>query len=422
MNPTQNPEYTSLGAMIMNDEARAIGLSILSTECFQDKKLAKVFEAIESVDQAGDPVDFTTLSQAMGIENLGNALYLATITRSTATSANIEAHCKIILERYNMKKLRGAIVDAGRTSTTAEELLGSIRDAEKDILKQGVDDVSPISELLSPAIDKIEKKQGIDAIKTGYYDIDKMMIGLAADSLNILAARPSVGKTSLGLGIAMNAAREGNRCLFISIEMASADLMQRLLSSDSEVSLQKVRQGFIQKEELTRIVSTANDFYNKPLIIADKPGASLKDIEETVAREAYRSESNPLKLVVVDYIQLVNAPNKAGIREQEVSLVSRSLKMIARKYKVAVLALSQLSRASEKREDNKPRLSDLRDSGAIEQDADTVIFLHQDRAAQMDNEYKKIQVILAKNRNGPTTRIEMDFKPEYTKFVERIGL
>jgi len=407
-----DPEFCALGAMIMDRDSRQLGLSLLSSSHFQPK-LAPVFEAIKELEDKGSPVDIVSLMAQVGKpDDRDAAAFLSEIIHSTSTSQNIEHHSMLLVERENMRALKSAVKENLNIDDPSLMVAGLQRAVDDQIKNTPGGETASIQDLLGESMDKFDKGKPANVVRTGFYDIDRLLVGLELETLTILAARPGLGKTSLGLNIARNASTEGNKVLFISIEMSRAELVDRLLCSVAEVSLHLARSGIIQKDTYRKLADAGNSMYNMPLVIADKPGAQLSDIERIVGQEAARTPA--LRLVVVDYIQLVNAMDKGMSREQEVSLISRTLKKIARRYGVAVLALSQLSRASEKREDSKPRLSDLRDSGAIEQDADVVLFLSKQNQVS-----SVIDVHCAKNRNGPTGSLSLEFRAEFTKFVDK---
>ncbi len=433
-------ERAVLAAMVMDREAANVGIEMLSSGGFYSTSHQKIFDAIcELYTSDHQGVDLTSLSESLRrkgeLEAIGGLPALAELLQSVATSANVEYHAQIVREKALTRELiKSCSQLAERGFADSDDVANLLEDAEKTIFslaeKRTTRGFQPVSALMGEIMEDIEKtwrhKEAVTGVATGYAKLDALTSGLQKSNLVVLAARPSVGKTAFALNIAQNVAMKSKIPVGIfSLEMSADQIVRRILCAEAKVDLARVRSGYINKEDFGRLTQAANTLSQSPIYIDDSPGLNINEIR-TRSRRLF-SELRQLGLLVVDYIQLISTRERVENRQQEVSLISRSLKGIARDLDCPVLALSQLSRAIEKRDDPSPRLSDLRESGAIEQDADVVMFIHrdtmkksshQDDADSHDEEPEEAptKLIIGKQRNGPTGFVELYFIKHYTRF------
>jgi len=424
-------EQSVLGAMIIDKEAIYVAVEWLSPEDFYKEANREIFEAILSLFNRNEPVDIITLSEELKkrgtLENVGGVSYLTDLSGGVATTSNIKYYCKIVKEKSTLRSLIKTCDEIiVKSYENSEDVNSIIEKAEKGIFditqgrqKQGF---HPIKKVLLDSFSKIEElaaRQGeLTGITTGFIDIDNRLSGLQKSDLILLAARPSMGKTALGINIATNAAIKGGASVAIfSLEMSKEQLVQRMISSVAHVDLQKIISGRLNEDEWLKIIDSMGPLSQAKVFIDDTPGISLMEMKAKCRR--LKLEKG-LDLVLIDYLQLMQLDGSYESRQQEISAISRGLKGLAKEMDCPVLALSQLSRAPELRSDHRPILSDLRESGAIEQDADVVMFLYRDEYYHEDTDKKNIgEVIIAKHRNGPTGTVELVWKKEFTKFLNK---
>jgi replicative DNA helicase len=422
-------EQSVLGSMLLDKEAVAAASEVLSGEDFYSDAHKEIYEAILDIYDHGTPVDLVTLAEALrqrgSLEAVGGGTYISDLSMAVPSTANVRYYIRIVEEKAILRRLITASNDIIKESYEAAEDLDIIIDhAEKKIFeiaqKKNSRSFESIKTILLDTYAKIEEltknKGKIVGVPTGFHDFDLRTSGLNKSDLILIAARPSMGKTSFAINIAQNAAvRHQIPVAIFSLEMAKDQLAQRMLSSESNIELQKIRTGDLSEQDWIKLVHAATPLSQAPIFIDDTPAVTAMEIRSKARR--LKLEHN-LGLIVIDYLQLMSGRGKAESRQQEVSEISRSLKALARELQVPVVALSQLSRGPESRQDHRPMLSDLRESGAIEQDADVVVFLYRDEYYNPDSEKKNIaEAIIAKQRNGPTGTVELVWLGQFTKFA-----
>lgn len=422
-------EQSVLGAMILDREAINIAVEIIKPEDFYKEAHKEIFEAIINLYNKNEPVDLITLAEELKrratLENVGGVTYLADLSSGVATTANTKYYCKIVEEKSILRRLIKSCNDVILKSyEDTEEVNAIIEKAEKSIfdITQGRhrEGFAPINEVLLKSFSKIEERaanqDALTGVTTGFIDLDFKLSGFQKSDLILLAARPSMGKTAFALNLASNAALKGGASVAIfSLEMSKEQLVQRMISATAHVDLQKIISGRLSEDEWIQIINAMGPLSQAKIFIDDTAGISLMEMKAKCRR--LKIEKG-LDLVLIDYLQLMQSESRHENRQQEISAISRGLKALAKELECPVVALSQLSRAPELRSDHRPILSDLRESGAIEQDADVVLFLYRDEYYNPETEKKNIgEVIIAKHRNGPTGSVELVFKKEFTKFV-----
>ncbi|WP_094549119.1 replicative DNA helicase [Petroclostridium xylanilyticum] len=427
-------EQSVLGAMLIDREAIATVIEIIKSDDFYREDHKEIFDAMMDLFDRNDPVDLITLTEQLKLrgtlESVGGIEYLTAIATAIPTTANVKYYAKIVEEKSILRKLIKASADIANLSYEAADEVSYIMDqAEKrifDILqKRNSQGFSSIRDVLIASFDKLEElyknKGKIVGIPTGFIDLDHKTAGLHPSDLILIAARPAMGKTSFALNIAQYAAVHANVPVAIfSLEMSKEQLVNRMLWSEALIESQKIRTGELQDEDWPKLARVIGPLSEAPIYIDDTPGISIAEMRAKCRR--LKLEKN-LGLVVIDYLQLIQGRGKIENRQQEISEISRSLKILAKEINVPVITLSQLSRAPESRADHRPVLSDLRESGAIEQDADIVMFLYRDDYYNPDTDKKNIaECIIAKHRNGSTGTVELVWLGQYTKFanLERI--
>lgn len=425
----EEAETSILGAMMLSKSSITTAVEILHREDFYFGAHQIIFDAILSLYNRNEPADLITvgdfLSKEKNLKKVGGATYLARLTSSVGAISNTEHYCRIVKEKSTLRSLIRAgdqiVSDAYEDKDDVNDI---IEKAEKNIfdITQGSHrkGLVPIKEVLLETFASMEERAanpgGITGLKTSFIDLDYKLSGLQKSDLILLAARPAMGKTALMVNIATNAAMHaGASVAMFSLEMSKHQLSQRIISSISHVDLMKIISGDLNEEEWTRVIEAMPHLSNMKLEIDDTPGISPLEVKAKCRR---MKVEQGLDLVVIDYLQLMESAGRAESRQQEISAISRALKGLAMELEVPVIALSQLSRAPELRSDHRPILSDLRESGAIEQDADIVMFLYRDDYYFPESEKQNIgELIIAKHRNGPTGTVELVFKREYTKFL-----
>lgn len=429
--PPQNveAEQAVLGAMMLDHNAVIAAMEKLTPNDFYREVHRTIFEAMEHLHHENKEIDVITLPEELRrmkkLDDVGGIEYILSLPNLVATAANIEYHANIVAEKALARNLITTCTDLTAAAYDGEkEPEDLLDDAERKILQLSENknrgDFSPVGAVVEETLDKItklyENKAGLTGLPTGFRDLDRMTSGLQPSDLILVAARPSMGKTAFTLNIAQNVGvRQHKTVAFFSLEMSQEQLVQRILCQISHIDSQKLRTGQLNSdEEWTRLTDACDKLYQAPIYIDDTPGISVAEMRSKARR--LKSEHG-LDLIVVDYLQLMQGRN-AESRQQEISEISRSLKVLARELKVPLIALSQLSRSVESRQDKRPMLSDLRESGALEQDADIVSFLYREDYYDKETENQHItEVILAKHRNGPVGSIKLYFKGEYTLFL-----
>ncbi|MDD7641336.1 MAG: replicative DNA helicase [bacterium] len=424
-------EQSLIGSMIMDRDAIMIASELLVKEDFYHQQYGILFEAMVELFNNREPVDLITLQNKLKEMNvppeISSLEYVGDLVNAVPTSANAKYYAEIVKDksmlRHMIRTTEDITNDCYQGSESTEVLLEQTEKKIFDLLQnRGGGDYVPIKQVVLNALDKIEKAsktQGtVTGIATGFLDLDYKTAGLQPSDLILVAARPSMGKTAFVLNIAQYVAFHSDLCTAIfSLEMSKEQLVNRLFSLESRVDAQKLRTGNLSDADWEKLIEGAGTIGQSKLIIDDTPGISISEMRSKCRK--YKLEHD-LKLIIIDYLQLMSGSGKrsSDSRQQEISDISRSLKALARELHVPVIALSQLSRAVEQRPDHRPMLSDLRESGAIEQDADVVMFIYRDDYYNKDTEDKGIaEIIIAKQRNGPIGTVNLVWLPEYTKFA-----
>ncbi len=428
--PPQNleAEMAVLGGMLFDDQAVPRVIELVRESFFYADAHRKIFSAILNLFDKNKPVDLVTVTEELRkeklIDRVGGASYLAQLTAQVATAANVEHYARIIREKAILRHLIDAATqiiqesfegsaDAGTLLDRAEQSIFEISQSKiegrfiqlKDIIKDSIE-----------TIDRLyQRKEHVTGLATGYHDFDIKTAGLQPSDLIIVAGRPSMGKSALAAGICEHVGVQlGKPVAFFSLEMSKEQLVQRFLCSHARVDAQKVRTGYLSHTDWPKLTSAAGKLSEAPGFIDDTPGANVLELRAKARR--LKSQYD-IQLIVVDYLQLMQGGRQAESRQQEISEISRSLKALARELNIPVIAVSQLSRAVEARTGNRPQLSDLRESGAIEQDADLVVFVFREEYYNpTEDNRNKAELIIAKQRNGPVGSIEMVFVKEWTRF------
>lgn len=423
-------EQSVIGSMIMDSEAITIASEIIIGEDFYGKQYGVLFDSMVELNDEGKPVDLITLQDRLKEKDVppevSSLEFIRELIDAVPTSANIKYYAGIVAEKATLRKLIRLNEEIANTCYTAKESLEVIlEDTEKRVFelvqKRNTGDFVPIRQVVMNAMDKIEKasknKGNVTGIATGFVDLDYRTAGMQPSDLILVAARPSMGKTAFVLNIAQYVAFKLDQTVAIfSLEMSKEQLVNRLFSLESRVDSQHLRTGNLTDSEWEKLIEGAGVIGKSNLIIDDTPGISISELRSKCRK--YKLEHG-LQMVIIDYLQLMSGSGRGNdSRQQEISDISRSLKALARELNVPVIALSQLSRAVEQRPDHRPMLSDLRESGAIEQDADVVMFIYRDDYYNKDTDRKGIaEIIIAKQRNGPIGTVELVWLPDYTKFA-----
>lgn len=423
-------EQSVVGSMIMDKDAIVTAMEMLLKEDFYHQQYGIIFDSMVELYSAGQPVDLVTLQNKLKErdvpQEVSSLAFVGELVRAVPTSANIKYYCNIVKENSMKRKLIRVTEDIENECYAGRESLESIFDkTEHDVFvllsSRSGGDFVPISQVVMNALEKIErasKQSGtVTGIPTGFIDLDYRTAGMQPSDLILIAARPSMGKTAFVLNIAQYVAfHENKACAIFSLEMSKEQLVNRLFSLEARVDAQVLRTGNLSDADWEKLVEGAGIIAGSKLIIDDTPGISISELRSKCRK--YKLEVG-LDIIIIDYLQLMSGSGRnSDSRQQEISDISRSLKALARELNVPVVALSQLSRAVEQRPDHRPMLSDLRESGAIEQDADVVMFIYRDDYYNKDTDLKGIsEIIIAKQRNGPIGTINLAWLPEYTKFA-----
>lgn len=422
-------EQAVLGSMLTDKEAVNAAIESLKEDAFYRDDNRIIFQAIVNLYSKSEPIDIITLKDELEsmdkFEQVGGYEYLASLPDKVPTTANVQKYIKIVEEKSilrNLIKTANEIIELGYDPTEdVEDIMDGAEKKIFDIMQsKNQKGYTPIKDVLVESFTKLEelynRKQHITGVPTGFAELDYKTAGLHGSELILVAARPAMGKTAFALNLATNAALRGNAPVAIfSLEMSKDQLVNRILCSEAMVDSNKVRTGKLDEDDWVKLAGAIGPLSEAEIYIDDTPGISVMEIR-TKCRKL-KMEKN-IGLVVIDYLQLVQGNKRTASREQEISEISRSLKILAKEINVPVIALSQLSRAVEQRPDHRPMLSDLRESGAIEQDADIVMFLYRDDYYNKESEKKDIaEVIIAKQRGGQTGTVELLWMGNYTKFV-----
>lgn len=423
-------EQSVIGSMLMDKDAIVVASEILTGEDFYGKQYGIVFEAMVELHDEAKPVDMVTLQNRLKEKDVppevSSLEFIKDILNTVPTSANVKHYANIVAEKSLLRRLIKTNEEIANTCYVGREPVENIlADTEQKIFRivqnRNVGDFVPIRQVVADALRKIEiashNKGAVTGIATGFTDLDYRTAGMQPSDLILIAARPSMGKTAFALNIAEYVAFRSNQTVAIfSLEMSKEQLVNRLFSLESRVDAQRLRTGGLDDNDWERLIESAAVIGKSNLIIDDTPGISVPELRSKCRK--YKLEHN-LQMIMIDYLQLMSASGRSSdSRQQEISEISRSLKALARELQVPVIALSQLSRAVEQRPDHRPMLSDLRESGAIEQDADVVMFIYRDDYYNKDTELKNIaEIIIAKQRNGPIGTVNLVWLPEYTKFA-----
>ncbi|MBW1971975.1 MAG: replicative DNA helicase [Deltaproteobacteria bacterium] len=421
-------EQSVLGGILLDNRAINRIIELLNVEDFYREAHKKIFQAMINISERGGPIDLITLSNELDqkklLDDVGGAAYLSLIADVVPTAANIDYYAKIVKEKAILRQLIATatdIVARGYQETENVELF--LDEAEKAIFHLAENKITPsfysmkdIIEDSFLAIEELYKnKDLITGVSTGFKELDILTSGFQPSDLIIVAGRPSMGKTAFALNIAAHASLKKNIPTSIfSLEMSRKQLAIRMLCSEAEIDMKKVRSGFLSKKDWPRLTSTAGKLAQAPIFIDDTPALSVLELRAKARR--LKSEHN-IGLLIVDYLQLMRTQGGAERREQEIAEISRSLKALAKELNIPVVAISQLSRRTEYRPKQRPQMADLRESGAIEQDADLILFIYREEVYQPTEENRGIaEVIIGKQRNGPTGNIRLTFLAKYTKF------
>lgn len=422
-------EQAVLGSMLVDKDAIISAIEILKPSDFYRQDNGEIYAAMLEIYGSGGNIDVITLKQQLefrgSLEKVGNIDYIASLIDNVPTTSNVENYIKIVEEKSTIRQLIKSANDILKMSySKTEEVDTIIEQTEKkifDVLQnRNTRGYTSIKEILINTFDEIEKryqnKSKISGIESGFVDLDSKISGLNPSDLIIVAARPAMGKSAFVLNIANYVASHDKLPVMVfSLEMSKEQMVNRILSSESEIDNMKIRNADLTSEDWLKLGQASGILADLPLFIDDTPGLTSSELRAK-CRKA-KLEKN-IGLVIIDYMQLMESKSKNASRQQEISEISRSLKILAKELNVPVIALSQLSRATESRTDHRPMLSDLRESGAIEQDADIVLFLHREDYYDENTENKNVaEVIVSKNRNGSTGTVELAWLGQYTKFA-----
>ena len=432
--PPQNleAEQAVLGAMLIEKEAIARVTELLKGGDFYREAHRLIFEAMLDLYNRNEAVDMITVIELLkredNLEKVGGIAYVTSLANSVPTAANVHYHAKIVEEKALLRQLIQTSTQIAALGYEGSEEVSQIVDqAEKMILEVSNrrigGDFTPIKSIVLDAFGKIEQlyesRGGITGLATGFKDLDRLTSGLQNSDLILVAARPSMGKTAFTLNIASNVAiREKKAVAFFSLEMSKEQLVQRMLCAEASIDSQKLRIGELEDDDWTKLINAADRLSGAPIFIDDTAGISVLEMRSKARRLKVEHD---LSLIIIDYLQLMQGSGGKGgeNRQQEISEISRSLKGLARELGVPVIALSQLSRSVESRQVKKPMLSDLRESGSLEQDADIVAFLYREDYYNPDTENKNItEIIVAKHRNGPVDSVQLFFHKQFTRFAD----
>ena len=422
-------EESVLGSILMSADAANLALEKLHAEDFYRPAHQSIFQSISELFDANQPIDAVTVSEALrrsgALDRIGGVGYLTQLIDSVPTASNIEYYADIVEEHALRRRLLRTGGDIGALATTMDDPISQVLDrAEQAVFavseRRIGEGLAPIDPLLGPAIERAEELNRLGSevtgISTGFRDLDRKLAGLHPTNLVVIAGRPGMGKSTLALNVAQNVAVHDKPVAIFSLEMSREEIVSRMLCSTGRIDSQRLRTGRLNDSDFTKLQTAANVLYKKPVFVDDSPGLTVTEIRAKARRMRRRPG---LSLIVVDYLQLMQGSGGEN-RQQEIAEISRSLKSLARELEVPVIACSQLNRSLEAREDKRPRLGDLRESGAIEQDADVVMFIYRHEYYHPEAQETRgtAEVAIAKHRQGATGRIDMTFLPEFTLFAD----
>jgi replicative DNA helicase len=425
----QDAEVSLLGALLIDGEAIHKILDLIRPEDFYKHAHQKIYRAMLALLEKGEPFDVVTLSNQLGtmgeLENIGGTAYLAQLAASVATSASVFHYGKILREKAMLRNLihtATEIVEQGYEG--CENVEDFLDQAEKSIFEISERNIrqsfTPVKEIVKDSFKAIEflyeNKSTVTGVPTGFKKLNELTSGFQASDFIIIAGRPSMGKTAFALNMAFHAAKEsGKNIAVFSLEMSKEQLVQRMLCSEARVDSSKLRGGFLRETDWPKLTKAASALSETPVLIDDTPAISVLEMRAKARR---LTKENSLGMIVVDYLQLMRGDNHES-REREISDISRSLKALAKELNIPIVALSQLNRGVEGRTDKRPQLSDLRESGSLEQDADLIAFIYRDEVYNRDTPEQGVaEIIIGKQRNGPIGTVKLKFFHEFTRFEE----
>jgi replicative DNA helicase len=425
-------EKCVLGAILINNPAFNQAAEVIDSQDFFRDAHRRIFDKMVALSERNEPVDLVTLKDELGrsgdLEDVGGPAYIASLTDGVPRSANVEYYAKIVKEKSTLRRLiQSATEVLGRAYEAEEDADELLDQAERSIfqiaehrLRAGFVRIGEMVDSGYQLIEKLQQHKGlVTGVPSGFVELDEMTSGFQKSDLVIVAARPSMGKTSLVLNMALHAGIEGGKTVGIfSLEMAREQLFLRMLTSEARVDAHRFRGGFLGEQDYTRLVAAFARLHDAKVYIDDTPSIGILEMRAKCRR---LKMERGLDLVIVDYLQLMQGRGRFENRQQELASISRSMKILAKELEVPILALSQLSRAPESRGDHRPQLSDLRESGALEQDADVVVFIFREDMYAVDGEVRPeasgtAEIIVGKQRNGPTGTVRLAFLKQYTRF------
>lgn len=426
---SEEAEQSVIGSILIDHDAVGVAAENLKPEDFYNLRHKEIFEAILDLYHAGRAVDLVTLKSQLEqrgkLEAAGDMKYLSQVATAVPNSVHIRQYVKIVKDKALYRRFiqlgNQVLQQSFTTETPIEQLSENVEKQVFSILQnRGSQDFSHIKDVLMESFDDIEKIAAnggtVAGISTGFVDLDQKTAGLHPSDLVIVGARPAMGKTAFGLNLVQNAAVKGGKtCAVFNLEMSKKQIVNRMLACEAGVSMEHIRSGNMTDQDWEKLVEALGPLSEAPIYIDDTGGITFSEVRSKCRKLKIE---HGLDLVMIDYLQLMSGSGRAGDnRQQEISEISRGLKMMARELDVPVIALSQLSRTLESRADHRPMMSDLRESGAIEQDADVIIFLYRDEYYHPDSEDKNIaEIIIGKQRNGPVGTVKLRYDGEYTRF------
>jgi replicative DNA helicase len=422
-------EESVLGAVLLSADAANIALERLHAQDFYKPAHQRIFEVVQQLFDANEPIDAVTVSEGLrrdgSLDRMGGIEFLTNLIDIVPSTSNAEYYAGIVEEHSLRRRLMRVGGDISVFATQMTDPIADVVDkAEQSVFaiaeRQVGDGLQVIDDLLGPAIEKAEELQRngseVTGVSTGFRDLDRKLAGLHPTNLVVIAGRPGMGKSALALNMAQNVALTGNTVAIFSMEMSREEIVTRMLCSKGRIDSQRLRTGRLSEADFTKLSNAAGALYKQNIFVDDSAGMTVTEIRAKCRRLRRRPG---LDLVVIDYLQLMNGSGQEN-RQQEIAMISRSLKDLARELHVPIIALSQLNRSVEAREDKRPRLGDLRESGAVEQDADVVMFIYRDEYYYPEKTESKgvAEVVIAKHRQGSVGKVDMAFLPEFTLFAD----
>lgn len=434
---SREAEEGVIGGLLRDPDVLSSVLQIIRADNFYFDAHQKVFQAVVDLYNDNQPIDLVLVHERLRknkqLDDVGGPKFLADLWERVPTGANAEYHAKIVRDNAMIRSLIHAgnevLRDAYDRSQSADELVAAAERKVMDIARAGmIGETKTLGEVVREAFDRIDARVGkenlsLSGLPTGYVDLDNYTAGLQNSELVIIAARPSVGKTAFALNLVRHIITEEQApILFFSLEMARVELAERLLACQSRVDSHKIRKGHLGSDDIQKLMDAGDVLRKARLYIDDTPTRSMLQIAATSRRLMKKEEKHGgLKAIIIDYLQLIEPESRRDPRQEQVAQISRRLKILARDLKIPVIALAQVNRASEDRQDHKPRLSDLRESGSIEQDADTVLMLHRPGKFDGTQEDNVLEIIIAKQRNGPTGELTLTYIKQYMRYENYIA-